>query len=281
MIIGTRTVAVELTVGTFNVWRDGEPWRYAADRDIVRGAVPGSAAVTMRPEEGVWARRLPLIADTLARAELDIVGLQESLDETSGVGDPVGETLAERLGMNYAGRPDCRFAVLTPHTIRSWANVPLSAVEARNEAKEGYGCAHLLHAVVATPGADTHFVVAHWSPRSSEARIGAARAVMDYIASLPERGLVVVGDLNTVDRETPELTILSERDPPLVDAWGAIHPDLPGFTMPSHDPAVRLDFVFLSRDLVASDVRLVGDEPDGDGFYPSDHLGIVATATRQ
>jgi endonuclease/exonuclease/phosphatase family metal-dependent hydrolase len=273
-------VAVRLSVGTFNVWRIGEPWRYAAERDIVRGAVPGSAAVRMRPEAGVWSRRLPLIADTLEQAGFDIVGVQEVLDEGSG-GVPAGETVAERLGLNHAGRADCQLAILTPHEIRSWVVVPLSVGVARQEAERGYGSASILHAVVATPGGDTNFVVVHWSPRSAAARTGAADALVDYIAGLPERRLVVVGDLNTVALETPELTVLSQGPRPLIDAWAAIHADDPGHTMPSHDPVVRLDYVFLSHDLVPTEVRLLGDTPDHDGFYPSDHLGVIATAGDQ
>ncbi|MBM7791140.1 endonuclease/exonuclease/phosphatase family protein [Tenggerimyces flavus] len=265
-----------LTVGTFNVWRSGEPWRYALDRGIVRGAIPGSAAVTMRPERGVWSRRLPLIADALRKAEFDIVGLQEVLDEDGG--EPAGDALASRLGMSHAGEPDSQLAVLTPHRIRSWTTVSLSSTEAREEAKRGYGAARILHAVVATPGGDTNVVVAHWSPRSAAARIGAARALVDYLAGLPLERLVVVGDLNTVDRGTPELAILSQGARPLVDAWAAIHPDRPGPTMPSHDSVVRLDYVFLSRDLAPVEARLFGGAPDCDGFYPSDHLGVRATA---
>ena len=263
-----------LTVGTFNVWRFGEPWRYAAERNLVRGAVPGSAAVTMRPAEGVWARRLPLITAILRHADLDIIGLQEVLDEVGG--KPAGEELAERLGLNHAGQLDCPLAVLTPHEIRSWTTVPLSSPHARKEADQGYGTASAVHAVVATPGGDTNVVVTHWSPRSPSARTEAASALADYLATLPQARLVVVGDLNTVAKETPELAILGPR---LVDAWAAVHPERRGHTMPSHAPAVRLDYVFLSRDLTPTAVRLIGDEPDHDGFYPSDHLGVCATAT--
>jgi endonuclease/exonuclease/phosphatase family metal-dependent hydrolase len=268
--------ALRLTVGTFNVWRIGEPWRYALERGVVRGAVPGSAAVTMRPVGGVWSRRMPLIADTVRQADFDIVGLQEVLAEDGG--EPAGDALADRLGMNRAGKPDCHLAVLTPHRIRSWTTVPLSSTEVRKEAERGYGAARILHAVVATPGGDTNFVVAHWSPRSASARTGAARALVDYLAGLPEDRLVVVGDLNTVAKKTPELTILSQGERPLVDAWAAVHPDHPGHTMPSHDAVVRLDYVFVSRDLPPVDARLLGGAPDSDGFYPSDHLGVSATA---
>ncbi|MFC7625716.1 endonuclease/exonuclease/phosphatase family protein [Microlunatus sp. GCM10028923] len=269
---------MHLTVGTFNLWRSGEPWRYAAERNLVRGAVPGSAAVTMRPETGVWRRRLPLIAATLRQPALDLVGLQEVLAE-DGDGAPAVEALAEQLDLNHAGAG--QLAVLTPHPIRSSAAVPLAAAEAREEADGGYGSGCLLHAVVATPGGDTDFVVTHWSPRSSAARTGAAAALTDYVADLPNRRLIVVGDLNTVAPETPELIILGQGVRPLVDAWAEIHPDQPGYTMPSHDPVVRLDYVFVSPDLTPVSVRRIGDLPDPDGFYPSDHLGVVATVVAE
>ena len=188
------------------------------------------------------------------------------------------EALAERLGLNSASRPDGQLAVLTPHDIRSSTVVPLPAGTARDEADSGYGSAGILHAVVATPGGDTNLVVTHWSPRSAAARSAAAEALVAYLAALPDLRLAVVGDLNTVAPEKPELSLLTQGVRPLADAWAAVHPDHPGFTMPSHDPVVRLDYVFLSRDLRPVYARRIGDLADPDGFYPSDHLGVVATA---
>ncbi|WP_246322990.1 endonuclease/exonuclease/phosphatase family protein [Microlunatus parietis] len=232
----------------------------------------------MRPPTGVWSRRLPLIVDTLRRAEFDLVGLQEISDESRGE-DPVVETLADALGVNLARTPDGQLALLTPHRIRSSTVVPLTVGVARDEAVAGYGSASILHAVIAAPGGDTNFLVAHWTPRSASARIDAAQALIAYLSGLPYERLVVVGDLNTVAPEKPELALLGQGERQLVDAWAAVHPGHPGPTMPSHDPAVRLDYVFLSPDLRPVSTRRIGDRPDQDGFYPSDHLGVVATAT--
>ncbi len=268
-----------LSVGTFNVWRIGEPWRYAADRNVVRGAVPGSAAVSMRPVEGVWTRRFPLIVRALEQADLDIVGLQEVSDESPSGGGLVA-SVAERLGMNHAGLPAAGLAVLTRHQVASWSLVSMDAPEASAEADRGYGSDRFLHAVIALPGGELDFLVAHWSPGPAAARLAAARSLRAYVDRLPRRNLVVVGDLNTAGADRPELAVLSEGSPALVDAWAATCPGSAGYTMPSHGPACRLDYVFLGPGLNAAEVGLIGDTPDGDGFYASDHLGVVARTVR-
>lgn len=54
-------------------------------------------------------------------------------------------------------------------------------------------------------------------------------------------------------------------------------PGLPAAaTMPSHDPFLRLDYIFLGGGLISTACTRIGSEPDADGFYPSDHLGLLA-----
>jgi endonuclease/exonuclease/phosphatase family metal-dependent hydrolase len=271
---------MRISLGTFNVWRIGEPWRYAEERDVVRGAVPGSAAVSMRPPEGVWERRFPLIAGALEQAELDVVGLQEVSDETP-TGGPLVDRLCARLRTRQAGDPATGLAVLTRHEVRSWSLVRMAAPETTAEADRGYGSDRVLHAVIAMPDGDLDFVVVHWSPGPHAARTAAADWLRTYVAGLPRRPLVIVGDLNTGGLDTPELSLLVKGPRPLVDAWSATRSAGTGCTMPSHGPAVRLDYVLVGQGLRPVDAGLIGDTPDADGFYPSDHLGVVATVDRE
>jgi endonuclease/exonuclease/phosphatase family metal-dependent hydrolase len=47
--------------------------------------------------------------------------------------------------------------------------------------------------------------------------------------------------------------------------------------MPSHAPTARIDYILVGGGLRVLSAARLGDQSDGDGFYPSDHLGVVAT----
>jgi exodeoxyribonuclease-3 len=70
-------------------------------------------------------------------------------------------------------------------------------------------------------------------------------------------------------------TIQTVLDSGYVDAYRLKHPDDPGFTMPTWDPHVRLDYVFVPRDfsdrVIACDVVR---HPDATAA--SDHFPVVA-----
>ncbi len=73
-------------------------------------------------------------------------------------------------------------------------------------------------------------------------------------------------------------TIQTIADAGYVDAFRACHPREAGFTMPSWDPHVRLDYVFVpsafrDRSAAANVVR------DGEVVSASDHLPVVADLT--
>jgi endonuclease/exonuclease/phosphatase family metal-dependent hydrolase len=50
-------------------------------------------------------------------------------------------------------------------------------------------------------------------------------------------------------------------------------------TMPNPGPTVRVDYVLVREEEGAKvdvvSARAFGDQPDGAGFLPSDHLGVV------
>jgi endonuclease/exonuclease/phosphatase family metal-dependent hydrolase len=81
-----------------------------------------------------------------------------------------------------------------------------------------------------------------------------------------------VGDFNAPpDSETLAFMVgLGWRD-----AWAAAHPADPGPTMPSHGPVARIDYVLLPPGADVLAATRFADQPDPDGFYPSDHLGLA------
>jgi endonuclease/exonuclease/phosphatase family metal-dependent hydrolase len=247
-----------LVVATYNLWGGGEPWRYSTERGVVRGAVPDSPATTLRPPEGIWPRRRALLADALRRARPDVLGLQEVLADP-----PMAEQLADDLGLRVATAGG--LAVCARHPIVRSSHVPLPSPPAAGMRQEA------LLAEVATPAGPVEVVCLHVTPRSEPARL---EALGELLRALGQRRPLVVGDFNAPP-ESATLRLMAEAGFP--DAWGALHPAEPGPTMPSHAPVVRIDYVLVPSGARVLAATRLGDRPDADGFYPSDHLGLAAT----
>lgn len=257
--------AVQLRIATWNVWGEGEPWRYTVERGVVRGAVPGSIATTERTVGGSWVRRRPIILQALRAADAHLVGLQEI------VRDPVDGTfqsdqLASALRCNVVGPTDSGLALLSRYPILSSAELPI------HHLNDGYGAHDALHVVVSTPSGRLDVLVAHLTPRSPRTRVQQLTTITRYLRDLPKGPVVLVGDLNTVDTDKPELDVL-HRDG-LRDAWGTVGIG-PGATMPGHEPISRLDYIWLGPGLNPQRAELIGTDPDHDGYYASDHLGVL------
>ena len=140
-------------------------------------------------------------------------------------------------------------------------------------------------------------VHAAWTERR---RLVELRALLNAIAAHQNGFHVLAGDFNTLapgeDLDVARLparlrpfvwlsggrikwrTIQTIADAGYVDAFRACHPGEAGFTMPSWDPHVRLDYVFVPsafRDrIAAADVVRAND-----AVSASDHLPVVADLT--
>ena len=129
-------------------------------------------------------------------------------------------------------------------------------------------------------------------------RVHELRALLTAIQAHAERRHVIVGDFNTLaPDERLDIARLPHRLRLLVwlsggkirwqtiaimlgagyvDAFRQLHPTEPGYTFPTWDPHVRLDYAFLSKaaasDLTACDVLV---DP-GDARHASDHFPLGA-----
>ncbi|HEX2037364.1 MAG TPA: endonuclease/exonuclease/phosphatase family protein [Chloroflexota bacterium] len=297
--------APELTVATFNLWGLNEPWRYTAERGEVRGAVPGSPATTLRLPGGAWTRRRPLLAAALARVQPDVVGLQEDWQNLEAGMHRRSQSaqLAHDLGLRAVyppivepGRGRKGKAILSRHPVRRLTSVPLPA-PAADVAASGPGVRDALHAVLDTPCGLLHFVVVHLTARDEAAQVAQVEGLLAYLCGLEERAgrgsLVVAGDFNARPDSPPvALMTAADSDPAapgsrgrgrLRDAWATANAGHAGHTMLFHTPrdpgerAARFDYLFVGPGPEVGRAVLLGEEPDADGFYASDHFGVAAT----
>jgi endonuclease/exonuclease/phosphatase family metal-dependent hydrolase len=262
---------------TLNIWGFGQPYDYAIRRGITRGAVPGSAA-TKRPAtaEAVWVRREALIVSLIRAIGPDVVGLQEvgrSPDLLGGVNaaDRVAAALGwERVSslavVDKVVEEERGLAILSPRTLE-----PLGDVLRDGE----YGA--LAARVGVADGGSLVFVTAHLpldrGPQvSSERRAACTSQVLAWCEAVPkETPLVVAGDLNSAPGTG---TVEAFLEAGFSDA-GTESTGQPIRTMPSHDPVVPLDYI-LVRGARVLGCRAVGGDPDAEGHFPSDHLGLAA-----
>lgn len=252
-----------LRLVTWNLWGRGAPKPYVEERGIVRGAVPGSAALAEADPERTWSRRLPLLVGELADRVPDVVLLQEC-----GVHDAghAATLVGERLGYDVVlGAPH-------PGGLAALTRVPRRRAGVMTLGAELYGYPAPIWLDVAVDGVELRVVCLHLPL----ARLGSREPVVRELLACDELGgrdaVVVAGDLNAAP-DDPLIRSIVEAG--FEDVSGAC-----GATVPNPDPVVRLDYLFvranaLRLDDVTADV--FGDRPDAEGFLPSDHLAVGAT----
>lgn len=267
-------------VVTYNLWGKNEPWQYTQNRDVTRGAVPSSPATTLQLPGGLWYRRRQLLLDILRQAVPDILGLQEVIADVQQTDQSYAHQFAHALGYQCVFQPTELsddgssvegLGVVSRYPIVSHHAIPLTTTFTQAA----------LHTVIATPTDTIDFIVVHLTPRSEEAQVAAMHQLQHYLATLPQaRPVIIVGDFNAVPT-TPVVEMLTriatveDRAEQFSDAWLAINPLDPGPTMPSHAPVSRIDYVFVNSSVDVLNTARIGDHADEEGFYASDHLGLV------
>ena len=241
--------------------------------------------------------RLDLVAEALLALAPDVIALQEASRSTAR--GEVASRLAGRLGMNHVYSASSmqlfdtawvnrvaaalidfsegpailsRFPILHAETLR------LPPCGRRFEPRV------LLFAELATPGGRLPVFSTHISGNACHTQaVGAL--VRERRGDLPG---VLMGDLNTVESSPAMAALAAEVE--FVDAFRAVHPDAPGFTVyqpvtaPERRARRRVDYVLLVPGRVfpgaVVDSRVVVDTPgrlaDGTLLWPSDHYGVMA-----
>ncbi|HPR17667.1 MAG TPA: endonuclease/exonuclease/phosphatase family protein [Candidatus Cloacimonadota bacterium] len=97
---------------------------------------------------------------------------------------------------------------------------------------------------------------------------------IEYLNRFASCPCLLVGDLNAEpqNKNMQKLALAG-----YTDVWKMQHPDENGFTHKPIDPSMRIDYCWvnnLMKDRIKS-IEIIGKEPDENGLYPSDHLGLL------
>lgn len=203
------------------------------------------------------------IAHIISAQSADIVALQEVGDYWKmGPEGPSTATLAELCDMPHHHHVPAivekshhyGHALLSRHPIEvQWEReLPRDKDEPRV----------LLYAIVRTPGRDVHVLSTHLS--WIEDRDAQGEILADEFAALHEAGhhVVVMGDLNEYDANTPWLARLQATSK---DADG----ELARLTFPSTKPRIRIDYLMTNRGQW-KEARVLNEQ------RASDHFPLVA-----
>lgn len=251
-------------------------------------------------ENGHLEARLDLMTEALQALAPDVIALQEA-SRSSARGE-VASRLAGRLGMNHVYAPSSmqlfdtgwlnRFAaalmdfsegpaILSRFPIVHSETLGLPRCGRRLDPRV------LLFVELAAPAGRLPVFSTHTSGHACHAQAAGA-LVRERRRDLPG---VLMGDLNTVESSAAMAALASEVT--FVDAFRAVHPDAPGFTVyqpvtvPDRRVRRRVDYVLVvpgrSWPGAVVDSRVVVDLPgrlaDGTTLWPSDHFGVLADVT--
>ena len=115
---------------------------------------------------------------------------------------------------------------------------------------------------------NTHFSYEEMNLRSN---IGEVMSYTDRFAGYP---MILLGDMNATPQNENIHKLIMQG---LIDIWKKLNPEKKGFSYPSKDPIKRIDFCWANEPIAKEikSIKLIGNKPDKDGIYPSDHLGLV------
>lgn len=252
----------------------------------VSAAVPSLTVVTLNlwHDKQGWSHRQDLIVAELQSLQPDVILLQEVLQHEALPNQ--AEALARRLGYQYRF-----FSADAPGQARRYGNAILvrTPIEQSQEAKleplDDYRNAGWVRTQVGGQALNVYVTHLHYKPEGGDIRARQVAGLEAFIAATGgDAPAIVGGDFNT-RAGAPELQPLMRR---YADAYAGAHAgadvDTPAHTTLNthlgHAPA-RIDHVLFQRDAFrVADARIILDQADGAGAWPSDHYGVWAKLER-
>lgn len=223
--------------------------------------------------------------------DLDLITVQEVCEDAAIPGKNTAAYLAQAL-TTATGKPWRHHFVqthlannVTPEGLGLLTWRPVAATTTANLPTQEFPRKALL-AVLATPAGMLAAVSTHYSFRSEDAayRVQQAQAVLKLVddwqtgASRPEGTLALVGgDFNTAPNTDP-VKVFLDATPAFLDSWAVKNPGSPGYSYPSSNPTVRIDYL-LPRgfEVAAAEQEFTG--PYSGSSRVSDHVGFAVTLT--
>jgi exodeoxyribonuclease-3 len=223
------------------------------------------------------------------------------------IADVIANARAELVFLQEATRPEVVAAIAARADMKEWRSMPRQSLAYLSRLPIAHAAwrrprfsRHAFLEVfprdvnVRCFGVHLSAVLAAWTERRRTLEL---RALLRSIAAHREGFHVLAGDFNTL---APDQELDSRRLPPRLrpllwlsggrvrwrtiqtviesgytDAYRMLHQTEAGYTLPSHDPHVRLDYVFVPRGFEARVAQCEVVRP-ADASHASDHLPVVA-----
>ncbi len=99
---------------------------------------------------------------------------------------------------------------------------------------------------------------------------------INFMDSFPEGYKLLVGDMNA---EPNNRYLQALADAGYEDFWQKLRATEAGYTYPANSPDRRIDYCWGNKTLCdkGCTIDLIGNSPNSDGIYSSDHLGLALT----
>lgn len=208
-----------------------------------------------------------MIADVIRQCKADIIGLQEIRDESDdNEYDAQAKIIAEKLGFHYYFAEAIRFGGKNPYGNAIISRYPITSAETilipDPEVKkyDGYYETRCILKAKIDVGSGLNVLVSHFGLNPDEQN----NAVNTAIANLCKERCVLLGDFNM----QPDNQILNPIKQMLYDTADSFCS--PKLSFPSDVPRVKIDYIFVSKDLPVTDA-------DIPAIISSDHRPHIAT----
>lgn len=209
-----------------------------------------------------------IIADTIQKCDADIIGLQEMRDQGQDAQYQAQvKIIAEKLGYHaYYFAEAIRFDGVNPYGNAIISRYPIISAETiripdpKTQKYDGYYETRCLLKATIDVGNGLHVLVSHFGLNPDEQE----NAVETVVSNIAKERCVLMGDFNM----EPDNPILNPIMQSMHDT--AKHFSAPKFSFPSDTPRVKIDYIFVSKDLKVH----CADIPE---MISSDHRPHVAT----
>lgn len=263
---GTPVTPLELELWTFNILNPSNPFSDAGDVD----------------------KRTQMVIDAMLERQPDFVALQEVVQSWSIPNR--AEFIAQATGYEYAWHQEYSI-VLYDEGIAVLSRWPITGTEHIELPHQDLVLftRFVLGIRAQTPVGEvdfysTHMTVGGTEQQSADQALAAWQFITERSQGLPA---FFAGDLNA-EPDTLSMRFLrgeavhNLEKGDFTDAWLAVNPDDPGWTIDSKDPHDRIDYIYVSDTAqyppVTESCELIFHEPE-DGIYASDHIGVSCRVT--